>query len=210
MNKSVENIIKEAAELGIEFLTSAGKLTNRGHWMTTCRKCSASAQHGYQMDIQPQVMATKMRNKGWQISKREQPLCPLCVNEIRNEARAMNNKQQHQSTIGPNAKITRKIFNFLDDHFNEATRTYRLGWNDSKIAKEIDTSPELVIRIREEAYGALAEDPAIQGFRDELELLKMEVSDMVTRQSQEVATLMEKICEVEKRITLPLKIGVAG
>ena len=39
----------------------------------------------------------------------------------------------------------------LDDHFDEGTKRFKSGWDDAKIAAELDASPEIVPRIRREA-----------------------------------------------------------
>ena len=76
----------------------------------------------------------------------------------------------------PDPKIAKRIYRKLDEVFDEDKRRFATGWTDEKIAKEIGTSPELVTRIRREAYGELAEDPAIVTLRDDIIMATMEFS----------------------------------
>lgn len=86
-----------------------------------------------------------------------------------------------ETAIGPDPKIARLIYASLDEHFDEVRRLYRSGWSDERIAKEIETSPVIVSRIRAAAYGELAEDPKITALRDDLELIRMEVEENVAK-----------------------------
>lgn len=108
-------------------------------------------------------------------------------------------KQDH-ITWNTNPKIARKVYALLDDHFNEETKLYRSGWSDAKIAAEIQTSVEVVSRIREEAYGKLAQDPALQALRDDIELARMETIELQTQFNTNVATMLDKLAGLEKRL----------
>lgn len=195
MNMSASNIIAEAAELGLEVRRPEGL---PAHYVTVCRKCQEETGHSYPLTFQPHVMATKLRNRGWSISRKEKPMCPKCMARERSERVGM--KVADHITWSTNPKIARKVYGLLDDHFNEETKLYRSGWNDAKIAKEIDISVEVVLRIREEAYGRLAEDPAMQSLRDDFEMLKMELADYQLKVSKDIAVMFEKIADAEKRI----------
>jgi hypothetical protein len=102
--------------------------------------------------------------------------------------------------IGPDPKIARRIYAALDEHFDEDRKLYRTGWADAKVAETLDVSIDLVTRIRREAYGELAEPPEIQGFRDDLELLRMQVVDDSMQAATRTADMLAKISELEGRI----------
>ena len=104
-------------------------------------------------------------------------------------------------SVGPDPKIGRKIYGLLDSHFDDLNRTYRRGWDDTRIATEADTSVDLVTRIRREAYGELAEDPRIQVLKDDLELLRMEVTEAQNASTEKLTALFNKIGELEARCT---------
>jgi len=97
------------------------------------------------------------------------------------------------ATLGPDPKLARKIYAALDDHFDDVKKRFAPGWDDQRIAKELDVSPELVIRIRREAYGELAEDPAISVLRDDVELLKMELADASDKLGKEYAGKLDDL-----------------
>ena len=45
--------------------------------------------------------------------------------------------------IGADAKIARRIYGFLDEHFSEETHMYDTGWSDDRISKEADASLDM-------------------------------------------------------------------
>lgn len=48
---------------------------------------------------------------------------------------------------------------------------YKTGWSDDAVAKSLDASPDVVVKIRKERYGELAVSPAIAECRHALDLL---------------------------------------
>ena len=100
--------------------------------------------------------------------------------------------------IGPAPKIARSIHAKLEELFNDKTRRYASGWSDERIAKEINTSPDLVARIRKEAYGELAEDPMVATLKDDIALLRLEFEEAIVKVTKE---FIPKMAELEGRIT---------
>lgn len=184
-------IANEAATLGIdrEEPTASGERAQM-HWRVKCQ-CGEVYAWGTDPAMQPTVLVQRFRNRGWRIATGKTPLCPKCIKETR----------VTKQTVGPDPKIARKVYGLLDDHFDEDKKLYKHGWNDQKIAAEVDTSPDLVATIRKGAYGELAEDPRIQGFRDDLELLRMELNEMKERHDKEIAEAYTKIAAVEQRVS---------
>lgn len=190
MDRAVTAIIEEAAEFGIGRTPYEAGTPSK--WFVTC-KCGTTEYFGCPAETQPHATVAKIRKRGWRISERQSPVCKLCAIKERPV------KQDH-ITWNTNPKIARKVYALLDDHFNEETKLYRSGWNDDKIAAEIQTSVEVVTRIREEAYGKLAEDPALQALRDDIELVRMETIELQTQFNTNVATMLDKLSDLEKRL----------
>jgi hypothetical protein len=163
---------------------------NQLRWIVTCG-CGKVSTIGEQQDVNPNALVTRMRNRDWSMSQKHAPICPDCLKEKR-----VNTK----TTVGPDPKIARKVYALLDDHFDETKRLYRAGWNDKKVAEAADTSLDLVVDTRRRAYGELAEDPILQVVRDDLELLRMEVAELTKRYNTDVATVLERIAEIERKI----------
>jgi len=160
-------------------------------WQIECSACHEPETFGWAASMPPFLMVKKLRQRGWQLSEKAPPVCPECQKKEKTVA-----KQE----IGPDPKIARKIYSALDEHFDESTHLYRAGWDDARIAKEIDTALVVVIRIRRDAYGDLAEDPAMQILRDDLEMLRMEANDMQVKFLSELAGQLHKIADMERRI----------
>lgn len=185
---TLHSIEAEAASYGIRKVTLAG--THTGRWRVECG-CGTSVLKGWQPNSSPDLMVRNMRRQGWIIDWGRTPVCPACQQQQKEQQRTMTTNKT--ASLGPDPKIARRIYALLDDHFDEPRRVYKAGWSDERIAKEIDTSVQIVERIRREAYGELAEDPVVTALREDIELLRME-----TEENQK--TLLGKLAELELRI----------
>jgi uncharacterized Zn finger protein (UPF0148 family) len=138
-----------------------------GRWKIACSRCGAEVTHGWDQRISPEMMARNLKKQGWQVSHKP-PLCPACQKKEKTVVTAQ---------AGPDPKLARRIYQKLDEVFDEAKRRYAASWSDDKVAKDLGVSVELVAGIRDEAYGKLAEDPAIAALRDDIELFKMQFDE---------------------------------
>lgn len=100
---------------------------------------------------------------------------------------------EEQVSAGPSAKISRKVFSLLDEHFDEGARLYHPGWSDDEIAKEACCAPGVVERLRREAFGPLAEDPKLKALRDDFDLLQIEVFDATEKLGAKIADLGRRV-----------------
>ena len=166
---------------------------NATRWVVACEDCGTESSHGWPVATAPTVMIRNMRRIGWRIDKKHRK-CPECIKKERPV------KASAAPQIGPDPKIARKIYALLDEHFDEGKRLYRPGWTDAKIAETIDVSTEIVVHIRRIGYGELAEDPALQILRDDLEMLRMEAVELGNQFRIAVDAQMGKITELEARI----------
>lgn len=196
VNVAAERIAVEAAAYGI--LRTAHTPGQPSMWKVSCSKCDNYETHNWANDYQPRGMVSRFRHRGWVLLDKTPPMCRDCSKGVKTLA---------STSIGPDPKIARKIYALLDEHFDDVKRLYRSPWNDQRIAKTIDISPDIVMRIRKEAYGELAEDPALQGFRDDLEIIRMEAVDLQDRFNKELASHLTKINELEGKISNHRKIA---
>lgn len=90
---------------------------------------------------------------------------------------------------GPNPKIARRVYQLLDDTFDETTGLYARGYSDEMVAKELDVSIDLVVKTRREAYGELAEDPIV----DELTESVNELRELVISTLQDFANRIDAL-----------------
>lgn len=100
--------------------------------------------------LNPQTIASKLRQRGWQIGHRT--LCPDHKFKTR-KSEVTTQAQPHTSDKAREAK--RLAMMSLDDYFDAATGQYRDGKNDETIGKDCGLAPTVVAKLREEFYGSL-------------------------------------------------------
>lgn len=171
--KQIDFIEEEALKWGFKKVQRDGVTNKPAHWTIQCDECERVVEHTWDARTSPEIMVRNMRNAHWDVTYKGKARCPTCINKRES---VVNKPLQN---AGPDLKIARKIYAALDDHFNDEKKLYFPGWDDQRIAKELAVSPELVIRIRKEAYGELAESPEISMLRDDVELLKMELKEQL-------------------------------
>jgi hypothetical protein len=195
-----ERLLADCAQQGFDRITVPGTRTML--WQFECSKCHTVEKKGWRPAMQPEQIAAKLRQTGWLTR-------PLVCIECQRKEKPMSNV----TNIGPDPKIARKIYAMLDDHFNETKRVYNTGWDDAKVAKELDLSVTIVERIRREAYGELAENPEITVLKDDVAFLRLEVQEAVTKITKATAATINefnaKLVELENRLAR-LHIRKAG
>jgi len=197
-NVTIQRIEAEALPYGLH-RTMAGP-NHQKKWTLHCAACDRDTQFGFSQDMPPQSMVADVRKRGWDVSDKRPPRCPVCVELER---------QMSKVHIGPDPKLNRKIFQFLDDHFDETKRLYRAGWSDQKIADEIGTHVDLIIKTRREAYGELAEDPVVQTLRDDIALMRLELDELTSTFNATVAASLSKLSDLETRLNNHIQPKVA-
>ena len=165
------SIEKAAAKFGFTKVCLPG--THVVRWQIGCGFCDEVSQHGWNAETSPALMVKNMRRQSWLVEKNGPAKCPDC----QTKERTMN---AHVTTpVGPDPKIARRIYAALDEHFDEAKKLYKPGWDDVKIAKELEVSDVIVSKIRREAYGELAENPVLTQLKEDIGYLRIEFEDKV-------------------------------
>jgi len=214
----LDSIKEQAGVFGFERIT-----LDNGHvvrWKLKCGRCPTEVLKGWEPNTSPSLMVRNMRRQGWLLDDREPPVCPACQKK---EKEAMRKPTPDRvmtemisgkfsppppvapvqlpappvATLGPDPKLARRIYAKLDEVFNDTTRLYVRGWDDARVAQEVQTSALLVERIRREAYGELAEDPVLSELRDDLELHKMEIAEAISALQKDAN---DKIVALQARI----------
>lgn len=108
-------------------------------------------------------------------------------------------------TLSANPKLERKIFELLQDHFDEKTRIYEKEWSDVRISQETGASPQFVSAKRIGWFGEIAEDPAITALREDVELFELELGEKWKSMENEMAALRIKLSELTARLPARLK-----
>ena len=181
-------IAEEAATYGVMHTHYDGTAPIK--WKVTCGSCQEAQLYGWPIDTHPRTLVSKLRQRGWNLELHHTPVCKSCQKEA-----AMT-----KPTTGPDLKLARRIYSLLDENFHEGSRLYRDGWNDERVAKEADAALDVVVKFRREAYGELAEDPALQALRDDLAILRMEVEDIREKFKVALTPLEARIDELIMRI----------
>ena len=187
MTRGLEGIEKAALELGIRKVRGEDHRSVR--WHIKCSACATDQECNWGAAIAPDAMAQNLRRRGWSVNAGKPPVCKSC--------------QQKEHKVKPNApgpdpKIARRIYNLLEEHFHEETKRYRTGWDDARIASEIGTALMLVERIRREAYGELAVDPAVAALKDDLDMLRLEWDEAITNLGK---AYVAKMASLEARLS---------
>lgn len=183
---SIRVMQEEAEKFGIT-LTNIAPST--GRWSCKCVACGDEHITRFKPMTDIARVKAAIEQEGWAFP-RNKPVCPTCIAAAK-KARQMSNVTTKIETANP--KLQRKVFALLDDHFNEMTGFYEAGWSDKKVAETAQTSEQYVANLRNGAYRALAEDPAITAIRNE-------ISDLENRSKALTDALMTTVDEIEKKI----------
>lgn len=190
---SIRVMQEEAEKFGIT-LTNIAPST--GRWSCKCVACGDEHITRFKPMTDIARVKAAIEQEGWAFP-RNKPVCPTCIAAAK-KVRQMGNTTKIETVVNP--KLQRKVYALLDDHFNETTKLYVNGWSDKKIAEAAETSEQFVASVREEAYGKLAEDPAITAIRNEiadLEAARVKLGDDLLAKVTEIG---EKVTALHKRL----------
>jgi len=180
----------EAAKYNFTYATR----NDRAAWYVNCSVCNAESVVGAANNAPPQLIATHFSKRGWNVGFKQPPICPECQKANR-MTKTLSIPTPTLQTA-PDPKIARKVYAALDERFNETTRTYAAGWSDERVAKELSVALPLVVGIRTSAYGELAEDPRITKLREDVEFLRMEFEEEITKLTAKYANRVKELQEL--------------
>lgn len=97
----------------------------------------------------------------------------------------------------PSPKVSHAVFQTLDAHFDGDKRRYTgNGWDDARVAKEAGTTEEIVAYLRNETFGALAEDPRLEKIAEDITLLEMQFDEIAANSKKAFRDLHSRIDQV--------------
>ena len=200
-----QRLVLEAAKYNFTYATR----NDRAAWYVNCSVCNAESVVGAAHNTPPHLVATHFSKRGWNVGFKQPPICPDCQKANRmtktlsiptptlqtapDPKIAPDPKLAPDPRIAPDPKLARKVYAALDERFNETTRTYAAGWSDERVARELSVALPLVVGIRTSAYGELAEDPRIAKLREDVEFLRMEFEEEMTKLTAKYANRVEEL-----------------
>ena len=168
MSTTIEDILNE---YGIKKSTAPD--THEIRWGATCSECGAKKEGNLGALPEPGYATKWFWRRGWNMSKKHAPICKNCAQEARKDTKKAVPAPAVPVPAAPvpavpvpavpvvNFKLMRRVTEKLYEVFDEPKRVYTDGWSDKRVAEETDTSMLFVEHLRREAFGELAQDPAI-------------------------------------------------
>lgn len=147
--------------------------------------CGRTTEIGMRFRFPPEKVVQKIERRGWERVGQTEWRCPACIAERRNmrkgETMAKPAELKAPSLTVPNAAAQRKVFQLLEDHFDDAKGQYQVGWSDAKIGEETGLSEHYVAVVRREAFGEIKPPAELVGFKTEIEAVEQMVKDLKAR-----------------------------
>lgn len=114
----------------------------------------------------------------------------------------------------PSVKTQRKVFAFLEAYFDDKSRLYRGGYTDERVALECETDTAVVVGIREEAFGTLAEPPEWMQLRTDMITVSHDIdvleSALLDHISGVVDPLKKRLQKMQDRLNAITNKGTQG
>lgn len=158
-----------------------------------CGACHLSTYGGKPSDhrLPPEAVHQLFRKQGWIVGARHPAAnrCPRCQHSPKPP------KEPTMPTLVPkdspavlpilprslNGKEMRLVSGLLDEHFDDKLGAFDAGWDDEKIACEIDVPRAAVVKLREEGWGVIKVDRVIEGLKSEAASLRAMLVDLERR-----------------------------
>lgn len=191
--------------------------TRRRTWRASCSKCNSHHEIDFSPSTpNPEMIFKRFRQAGWTLAKRHKTTCPDDHRKVKPVANRTDNPPMHASDavgsgykgmagnsdtpavaiVPGDPKLARKLFALLDEVFDDKSRTYAKGQSDATVAHALSVSETYVKKVREEAYGKIAEDPVLAEIRKELRSLEEDsrtLTTMLNEQNKKINSLTMKL-----------------
>lgn len=195
---SFQRVRSELEDYGIYVVLDQARVV----WGAKCRCCGQEGTVKTDRVHPTEMVIQQFRHK-WDVSRRHAPVHMACKATERQEKKLASEK------LGPDPKLARRIYAKLDEVFDERKRIYQPGWNDTKVAADLNVSMQIVENIRREAYGELAEQPEVTAAKFEITKLRADMekteSELVDFIQQSLQPFRERIVQLEATL---IKTGV--
>lgn len=173
-----------------------------------CARCPAILRLALKPDFPCEAVAQKFRNRGWRFSERNarDHLCPDCIKAGKapavseNEVATMSKTEKallpvpfpDSPLILPRAATmpeVRRILALVEGHFDEAKGCYLGGYDDERVAQELDLPRAMVAKVRDESGLVLKPSPELLALAAEIKAMGAMLDDLQVR----VATIIEQV-----------------
>jgi len=153
-----------------------------------CSSCGATQSHGSTPGVPANTLANNFRKRGWEIDRRHRAAtCPACLETI-----AMK--------LSPDAiRATHKLFELLEQHYDQERRRYREAWTDAAMAKECGLATDVVATHREALYGPMV-SPALLEAEAELDAVQQKLEALVTLVRDEYGALRDQLGKLAAKV----------
>lgn len=184
------------------------------HWrrvaVIRCRHCGAHENLNLKMGVSllpPAAIEKKFTQKGWVVGSNENwDTCPDCVSKFSKPALKIVPKEE-VTPMKPEPKLVvaepramqrddrRIIFEKLNGVYLDEKRGYDPEWSDHRVATDLGVPRVWVEQVREEMFGPIATNPAIEDFMKGVQELRaysdrIKAVEEVRKQVEEIRTMI--------------------
>lgn len=148
----------------------------------------------------PDAIAKMMLHKGWTIGRKM-----ACPEHRRKSERPQATGPQPMEETKPRPtpsdaakKAHRMLMMALEDYYDDATKQYKDGYSDTRLAAEIGCSEQHVRETREQYFGPLAVPNDVAEFRSALDKLRAEAGQMtasIAKSLQSMEQRLDRLCK---------------
>ena len=163
----------------------------------TCGSCGAYSDNSGRGNIDNEVF---FERHGWLVAKSaDRDRCPACRrNAARGRAQAFGevvkrvdeimskiaDAKQGEASPEKSREMSREdgrlLSRAIEDHWQESSSSYALGWSDQKIAADMSVPVEWVKTIRERDFGGSGDEPGLALFLAEQVAVRREIGELTT------------------------------
>ena len=167
----------------------------------TCGECGDYSDHPGRGDIDNEVY---FERHGWFVGKNEKrDRCPRCRRKaVRNSPAKVVSHQSDAPNFAypkvedmteakqaqPSREVSREmsredgrlLSRAIEDHWEDTSACYKLGWSDQRIAADMSVSVDWVKTIRERDFGGSGDEPGLAAFIAEQVVIKREIGELST------------------------------
>lgn len=192
-----DRIIKETESYGLKLRHFPD--LNRSDWIAHCSKCNCEAGKHFPTGTAPEAILMKFRKSGWTLSQKYPPLCVTCTGKAGWLIAKKREQKNMKDDINP--AIMRKVFEYLQENFDEENKRFRGVHSDTSCANSCGTSVAVVIGLRKGAYGDLAPSPEIVEWTKRLTALEGD-ADALRRMANELVGNAALLREQAKKFSV--------
>lgn len=168
----------------------AGRCINQAH--LRCGQCRRLESINMRPDMPPDQVLKKFRQKGWETDQRHAKhcICPECCKpkpkpELKPQGFYMTQlKEKLAEAMQPSLVHVRRILGIVEGHFDEDKGRYTGGYDDRKVAAELNLPWAMVAKVREESGLKIKGDPEVLAIKDDLATLMEMARDLTGRIAQ--------------------------